>query len=263
MHFLRCPSCGAKALASASRCPRCMTAFDLVDGRGQRVKLSPCRSCEVLLPVQLLTCPWCKAERRAGPAKAPIAAALLLAAGATAFFVVRARSHPPAAITTSRVIASSAERARPHADLARDTMYTLQIGDPSTDTKSSKEQEVMQAPSTALNPAPPVVASDSAERDRGPSMPIPTTQPTSLPSSAAMQLPAVAPRSAGGDKWESATATTWVNVRQWARPDAPIVRMVKPNDVVQLGTRDGAWRLIRGSGFTGWVGARHFAVSLR
>ncbi|MEO7964483.1 MAG: SH3 domain-containing protein [Gemmatimonadaceae bacterium] len=69
---------------------------------------------------------------------------------------------------------------------------------------------------------------------------------------------------AGSEKaWEPATATTWINVRSGARVDAPIVRILKPNDVVQLGTRTGGWRLVRGGGFSGWAGARHFAVNQR
>lgn len=243
MHFLRCPSCGAKALASASRCPRCTKPFDLIDGRGERMKLVPCRSCEVLLPENVQQCPWCKTERRKRSLALPLGVGAIAVAAILGVFVIRART-------------------RAHDEGASVAALTPPQRTQAPAAPAPIDSVVSQTP-PPLTPAP-AVASDSAAGSRSPTAASPTVPP---PSAAPMNAPqtaaSVTPPPAPDGEWEPATATTWINVRSAARVDAPVVRIVKPNDVVQLGAKAGGWRLVKGGGFSGWAGARHFALNSR
>src|SRR5690554_5652692 len=87
MYYRRCESCGSKALATATRCPRCETAFELNDQHGTRHRLIPCRTCKVVQPATVTTCRWCGSVRstsmqlplrKLGIASAALAAAALL-----------------------------------------------------------------------------------------------------------------------------------------------------------------------------------------
>ena len=87
MGYLRCESCGAKALSAASKCPLCASPFSLHDGRGERVALKKCSGCGIMHRRDR-TCHWC-GERKTAAWRSPavlksaagIAAVSLLAVG--------------------------------------------------------------------------------------------------------------------------------------------------------------------------------------
>jgi hypothetical protein len=90
MGYLRCESCGAKALSAASTCPKCAAPFSLHDGRGARVALKKCSNCGIMHRRDR-SCHWC-ADVRPSAWRSPallrsatgIAAVTLVAVGSWA-----------------------------------------------------------------------------------------------------------------------------------------------------------------------------------
>lgn len=83
MAYLRCESCGAKALVAASRCPRCANEFRLIDGRGERVRLSQCRGCSIMHR-HGAECHWCPPRA----ARSWRSSTMIQSAAATVLFAV-------------------------------------------------------------------------------------------------------------------------------------------------------------------------------
>ena len=83
MAYLRCESCGAKALVAASRCPRCANEFHLIDGRGERARLSQCRGCGIMHR-RGVACHWCPAKA----ARSRRSSTIVQSAAATLLFAV-------------------------------------------------------------------------------------------------------------------------------------------------------------------------------
>lgn len=226
MAYLRCESCGAKALVAASRCPSCATEFHLVDARGERMALARCRGCGIMHRRDR-SCHWCP-PARAGRWRSPVvmqgmAAALLLAsAGATTW-----RYGGELRGAMSRAIASVEERG---ATLA------------STGTAPS-------APATVATPVPaPVPILAAAGTDSMPALALQDLQDS--------------PPAPDSSAWTPAVARTWVNVRSDASRDGAVIGVIKPSERAMLGEpgKRSGWRQVKGAEFEGWADSRLFTA---
>lgn len=254
MYYRRCEPCGAKALATATRCPRCEAAFELNDEHNKRHRLVPCRSCKVVQPATETTCRWCGTVRTARSpftsrqvtlvSGAVAAAALLFASRGAIVPVVQASftsvataargssesTTPPVAVPSPEAATPTTSISIPDAIAAREPTRSMPSGAkvlhaatptaaPSTDVQT--EQQVVDV----------AVAADVAE-------------PTESVSS-----------------WEEAKAMTWVNVRADRSRDATILAVLNPDEIVRLGAKASGWRQVNVDGATGWVDGRHFVTS--
>lgn len=241
MAYLRCSSCGAKALRIATRCPSCGAAVQLRDGRGQRIRLRRCRGCDIHVPRENAVCPWCQTERRDVPWRAVAAAAVvLMLVGGGAFFLAGDPGW-----------GGSGERAS-----------ALQ-GEPSVQAlrpAPQGEDFILEAPS---DPLPDAAFGDApwedAPRDDAPLPPSPSTR-------AGEVVPAPSHTDPGGagttpDGWSSAEAVTFVNVRADPDREADILGVVPESATVLLGDLRGGWRRIRAGNLSGWVDGRLFRMA--
>lgn len=223
MAYLRCESCGAKALVAASRCPKCANEFHLVDGRGERLKLAQCRGCGIMHR-RGAACHWCppKSSRgwRAPAVMQSLAATLLFAViggstytyGARVQDFVTAQLHREAAPAAVATVASSATSIPVTAEVPGAL-------NPSTQVDS------MQAP---------VVDSSAA--------------------TVAYAVPAI-----DSVRWVPVVARTWVNIRNAAGRSGEVVGVIKPASRAMLGgTGRAGWRQVRSGDTTGWVDSRMF-----
>jgi hypothetical protein len=239
MYYRRCESCGSKALASATRCPRCEAAFELYDEHGQRHRLVPCTGCKVVQPVHVLSCRWCGTERRhrraipgrlvAGVSVA-LAASLLLVSSRHAVVPLIERAFSAPAVQAGDVTSS--------------------IAMPAADSSHA----VAPAPLDVTEPAR-LLASDVGSAPGGSAAGAAAANPAQETSAA----PEV--RDSLVVHWDEAKATTWVNVRADRRPDAAILAILNPDDIVRLGARAKGWRQVHVAGASGWVDPRHFAIT--
>ena len=229
MAFLRCESCGAKALVAACRCPKCAHEFRLVDARGALVKLSRCRGCGIMQR-RGVPCHWCPPQTGSSwrsPRLIHSAAATLLVAviGASTwsfgdrvqYFVAQGLGAGRSALTYGPVAKSA------------------------TQVRTS-----MPAPMASLEP----------EAD---ARPLPATAARALsirgaPSEGTIDQPAI-----DSIRWVSVVARTWVNIRSGAGRSGDVVGVIKPASRAMLGTTGRAgWRQVRSGDTTGWVDSRLF-----
>lgn len=229
MGYLRCEACGSKALSAASTCPSCAAAFDLHDGRGQRVELKKCSGCGIMHRRDR-SCHWC-GERK--PAAWRNKSALRSATGIAAVALV--------------AVGSWAIR-EPAADLLADA-FALAAAQTATMTVAQRQPA---APTPAALPAAPVAGDSTAL--------IALITDSTVTSSADGAL-------AGADSvdWEPAVARTWVNVRRDAGRGGDVVGVIKPSEKAMLGGVGRAgWRQVKSPDMSGWVDPRLFdADSIR
>jgi hypothetical protein len=231
MGYLRCESCGAKALSAASQCPKCAHLFELRDARGERVALKTCRQCGIMHRRDR-ACQWCT-DRTSAPtaslsrrrinmrAVGSIAAVALVVVGG--YRVIRA-----AGPVVARV-AAAATSAAPN------------------------RQSFNATPGNAAGGA--VVGSDG-----------PANAMTAAGTVDSLQLASATMAAVDGDtiQWVPAVARTWVNVRRDAGRAGEVVGVIKPSEKAMLGTGRGGWRLVKSPDVRGWVDPRLFeADSLR
>jgi len=105
MPYLRCETCGARALPIATRCPSCQDPFDfgteasrLAIHRPRLERLRPCRSCDSLIDPESERCRWCDTPNpiRAGGVRPVVLAggAVALVGGVALWLAVLAPDRP-------------------------------------------------------------------------------------------------------------------------------------------------------------------------
>lgn len=225
MGYLRCETCGAKALSAASTCPRCAAEFDLHDARGQRVTLKSCSGCGIMHRKDR-SCHWC-GELKQSVLRSPstwrsatgIAAVALVAVGSWAI-------REPAADVLEKAFAMA-------------TSGTRSVG------PTSLPEAVVSSGSTTSTSSLAMLASSSV---------------APVDSFAAQALAAdSATAPADSVQWEPAVARTWVNVRSDAGRGGEVVGIIKPSEKAMLGGVGRAgWRQVKSPEMSGWVDPRLF-----
>jgi hypothetical protein len=157
MAYLRCTECGSKALVAASQCPRCAHPFNLVNARGDRVKLKACRGCGIMHRVDG-TCHWC------GDVKSPwrLSGSVLKSAAAVAVMLVGAGAAYRVAPTVAQYTTTLVNEAR---DDMRAASMNAPLAGVATTTTSSDAPVVAAAPiqdsASAMVASAMVASSDS------------------------------------------------------------------------------------------------------
>jgi hypothetical protein len=225
MRFVRCDSCGAKALLAATQCPKCSHALGLRSSYGEAVPLAHCRSCDTYYPRAQGKCRWCDVPARSFSFVPFLwgAAGLAIIAGAWGIWQYRRSSNAQQTVADSVATTPlSAEPAQLPMAGAADSAVT---------------PAVIVADSVSNN-VPAVVDSETT-RSLGASVPVADTV---------------------SERWVGATARTWANVRVDARRSARIVGVVRPATQVELGESHSGWSRVRGAGVEGWVDRRLFRI---
>ncbi len=227
IYYRRCESCGSKALATATRCPRCELAFELNDSRGKRHRLIPCRSCNIVQPSTATECRWCgdKLATKRFSGRSVITAATAVAAVVLLF-------------------------------VSRNAIVTSFQSALSGDTQKAAPAVPVDMPQSSHSPS---IAVASALQQSVDSVPVIAVQQDSATSHVADQY-RVSQVTDSIQPWEEAKALTWVNVRADRSRDATIVAVVNPDDVVRLGANSAGWRRVSVDGAIGWVDGRHFTT---
>lgn len=227
MAYLRCTQCGSKALVAASQCPKCAHPFNLIDARGERVKLKQCRGCGIMHRADA-TCHWCgdvkSPWRLSSSAWRSAAAVAVMLTGAGAVW----RVGPSVAQYTSGIV--------------REAQSTVATRAASASSVSTPTVMPMAMPTD-----------ESAMR-------------TTSDSASAVVASADVSTTATADSitWTPAVARTWVNVRSDASRGGQVVGVIKPTTRAMLGTDRAGWRLVKSTDVQGWVDPRLFeADSLR
>ena len=244
MYYRRCESCGAKALATATRCPRCEVAFELYDEHGKRHRLVPCRTCKVVQPAGAASCRWCgddHARRTAVPYKTLGLAGSALAAAA--LLVITRGTIVPIVQSSFTSISAGAADVFASSDIGTPPALSAKDIGAESDTPVSRDVATAKVPAVSQSPSTRVMAG--------------------VPATASADAPAQDIEDAVSTdiRWEEVKATTWVNVRADRSRDASILAVLNPDDVVRLGARESGWRQVHVDGATGWVDGRHFTPS--
>jgi hypothetical protein len=222
MAYLRCTACGSKALIAASQCPRCAQPFNLVNARGDRVKLKQCRGCGIMHRMDA-SCHWCgeikSTWRLSGNALKSAAAVALMLTGAAAAY----RVAPTVAEYTTVLVNEARDDMRASSQSPARTQYA--------DAQGIANNAAM-VPVSAVNEAM-APQQDSANA-------------------------VVATAGIDSITWTPAVARTWVNVRADASRGGEVVGVIKPTTRAMLGTDRAGWRLVKSTEVSGWVDPRLF-----
>ncbi len=220
MAYVRCDSCGAKALEVASTCPTCAHPFDVFSAGGERLALSRCSGCGIMHRRDR-SCHWCaKPTRQTWSSSVVMRATLGVSVVAFATFgVVRYGS------VAQDLLAQSFTTARP--------AQAQMIAPSARGASAARASEVR--PSIAETPS--VVASDSTA------------------VTAAFDADSTSMRLAS---WVPMVARTWVNVRNDASRGGNVVGVINPSSRAMLGESRGGWRQVRSTDVVGWVDPKLF-----
>ena len=228
MAYLRCESCGSKALTAASQCPRCAAPFDLTDARGFRAPLKKCGGCGIVHRRDR-SCHWCGDRSvpawRSARVLSSAAAVAVFALGGLGAYRYRAPLRDTASLIVARALAPA-----PRAQVASITL-------PVTTPRPS----AAAAQLAALAPTSDVIPSAAA-----------TT------TVAAFDSRTLIASAADSIRWIPAVARTWVNVRNDASRDGNVVGVINPASRAMLGTTRAGWRQVKSTEITGWVDPRLF-----
>ncbi len=226
MAYLRCTTCGAKALRIASQCPRCTAPFALSDAQGRRVALRECRGCGYLHRMDT-PCHWCGVlpppawRQPAVQRRAAVAAVTLLAVGAgwgvaaSGWLQGMGDRAPVASVAAPTLVAPVAPVAQP-APVAEVPVLTASV------------------------------------------LPVAELVPDGDVPAAAGAAPLAAPVAGDSVRWVPAVARTWVNVRRDASRDGEVVGIIKPESRAWLEHGRAGWRRVRAQDVRGWVDPRLF-----
>jgi hypothetical protein len=240
LSFLRCESCGAKALPIATRCPSCATPFFHGEpGSGRELKaLRPCVKCDSLLPHGTTPCPWCgelKAHRF------PILrVALLSLAGVgfvSAIFTVL--------VQEGKLSFGDGDKVQPALAVSE---AQAERADPPFVPETAAVAVVNLEPEVAAAPDP-VPATDVPEA--APSVASPPPAPTTPPQ----RFTRVEPETQEEIRWVRTVAGNFANVRAAGSSQAPILGMISPGDSLELEDTARGWRRVRAGRVAGWVWA--------
>lgn len=227
MQYVRCESCGAKAILAASRCPKCTHPLELRDHHGELVPLAQCRKCDTWYPRTRGGCKWCGTKPSADqtiPISIGVGVLLLVLAGAWWFSRMSGEPEPAPQVVEAPPV-------------------------PSEPVVPLTEPATLPAADTTAAPI------DSS---------LLPTNPATL--TATPPLPAVAPTAPARQdtvtfrKFARARVVQFVNVR--AAPDgkAPVLAVLSPGVRLDIGGRQSGWRLVRAEGVTGWADPKNFRV---
>jgi hypothetical protein len=252
--YIHCDSCGAKALAGATRCPRCQKGFVEYDAKGNRISTVRCASCGVLRPQAIGACPNCNAGAQDSAARSArslmvvgIGIAVVIAGG---YGISKLVSSSKPTVAESTVPIPPKDSALAVAPVKRDTLTTAEYLD-----------SVMNAapPSATTTTAPAVKAPPTI----APAVVVPAAAPPSTavpPTNPAATAPRAAPiATPDTGRWEYYAATTWVRVRSGPGREYEMTRMIDSSQRVRLGPSNGGWREVRVGKDHGWVDPRLFA----
>ena len=221
MQFVRCASCGAKALPAASSCPKCGAALNLRNDDGTLVPLSHCRTCDTHYPRAQGACKWCNVTSAGGPvpgsaSRRTVVAALVLVTiiAAGVLLLTRHKRNTPAPGAPVAAVQPNVQGARLAA------------------TSDSTSRAII-----ADSERPPAASTKPA-----------ATANTPEPS-------------ADADPWVPATARMAVYVRAAPERTSAAIGTVPANASVELGESRLGWRRIRTATLAGWVDPRLFTVS--
>ncbi len=289
MYFRRCDSCGAKALATATRCPRCEAAFVLTDAHGKRVRLVPCPGCKIVQPSSETQCRWCGTERsmRRFPTR-KVAIAATSVAAAIALFV--SRDTVTSGIASGLASGLASVTALANTSGAASAVNAATATAPTGTAGASPATGGWNSGATQANGN---ASNNGAEQNAIPIIAIRTDDGHVIASSGFVAgKSASAVYDAAGDaatsvakgsgsnsslalvrdsiqdpiqdpiqQWEEAKALTWVNVRADRSREATVLAIVNPDEIVRLGINAAGWRKVSIDGTTGWVDGRHFAAT--
>jgi hypothetical protein len=225
MAYITCSNCGAKALAVASRCPRCQHPFPTREE--QRASM----------PV-----------RKPAP-KAPWYLAglvLLLGAGGYVAWSTAKKAAADRKAAAARIVpvepAPAPDTTAGKADSAAMPVDT---------TASMVAPSAAVAASTAPKVTAPVTTTPAAPRAKAP---VTSTPP--------VQVAPPAPRREVADSgtWQRAVVTIAVNIREKPDRASKTLLVLHPADVVLLGEAITGWRRVKVDGIDGWVDPRHLAI---
>jgi len=227
MAYIRCESCGSKALSAASQCPRCAVPFDLTDTRGFRAPLKKCGGCGIMHR-QDRSCHWCgdrvEPAWRSAKVLSSVAAVVLMAVAGFGAYSYRSPLRETAALIVARAFAPA-----PRADAAP------------------------IATSTPTLPAPETQLATLATATSGETLSVDTMTTGPVLDSGTMIASA-----ADSIRWIPAVARTWVNVRNDASRDGNVVGVINPASRAMLGTTRAGWRQVKSPDVTGWVDPKLF-----
>lgn len=227
MAYLRCESCGAKALVAASRCPKCAHEFHLLDGRGERLQLSQCRRCGIMQR-RGTPCHWCppKAETSWRSSRLIQSAAATLLVGVIGASSWSYGSHVQDFVAQSLTAGRSAL-----------------VSSAVTPQKVAVEPAMFAKADSSVASAVTLSAVD--------------TQPLVVASASTAGV--IDQAVVDSARWVPVVARTWVNIRSGAGRSGDVVGVIKPASRAMLGTTGRAgWRQVRSGDTTGWVDSRLF-----
>lgn len=235
MAYVHCHHCNAKALAGATRCPRCQASFlETPPVRASEVpRRRTCPACGDEHMGRHDACAACRSRGRAG-AQRRAATGLKLGAGIAAAVVIVAlgvrgiasRITRPDATTTREATVPTAAPVAPVVETATAPMTPRETG----------AVTMPDAPNAGAAVAP-------------------------APASHLIALAGDPPRSATIDdaiSWVEAIAPRSMYLR--AAPDraATIARVIQAEELVLLGPVVAGWRMVRAGGIDGYVAASFF-----
>jgi hypothetical protein len=274
--FLRCSSCGAKALAIATRCPACSEPIRHGEpGSGSELAaLRPCPRCDSLLPKGTTPCPWCgevNTQRRPTALVAGLVVLLMAGVGGGLFLLTkdsgRESGPSPVAVVAPSPVAEPSAAVRPPEAEAE----TSEAGEPEPPAQSQAQPV---APASTPAPAPAVAAaalptpppaapatSPPASGATNPSAPPPAagaSAPPTTATAAAGTAPAAAgaapaPNTPTSASWTWVVAGNYANVRSAGNSEAAILGTIAPGDSIQIEGGSRTWRQVRRGSLSGWV----------
>lgn len=237
MQYVRCESCGAKAILAASRCPKCTHPLELRDHHGEFVPLAHCRKCDTWYPRTRGGCKWCGTK-----ASEPRSASLLVGGGVVAAALVaglllwRSRSSaegPELPPTPVAVTPPAPALPEPTTLTTADTASRIDTMGVLATTPEAITPPLRPTPEVAT-PAPPPAPSAAREGGR-------TDTVTFV-------------------RFARARVIEYVNVRSEPSPNGRVLAVLTPGVRVEFGGRQSGWRLVRAEGVTGWADPRNFRV---
>jgi hypothetical protein len=250
MAYVHCHHCNAKALAGATRCPRCEASF---------LETPPRRESEV---PRRRTCPTCGDEhlgrhdacascrnRERARAQARATRGVRLGMGIAAAVVIVAFGV--------RGIASRMSQATP--TVARDATglaaapVGADAGEPQSPAVTAPATPVVSAP---MNNATPSTATP-------PASPAAEATVAAAPASRLIAITGDPPRTAVVDhaiRWVEAFAPRSMYLRTAPDRAATIARVIQAEEPVLLGPIVAGWRMARAGGIDGYVAARFFTL---
>jgi hypothetical protein len=231
MGYLRCESCGAKALSAASQCPKCAEPFNLLGARGDRVALKKCSGCGIMHR-RGSSCHWC------GDLPVPAwRSSAVLKSGS--------------GIAAVALLALGSWSVREPASEAFGRMYTEAVA-----SGSRTDESVRRSPASVSKGQAPPSANGMQAGSNAESVPVAhgaSGTPNGAVNDILISGEELSQDVADSIRWVPAVALTWVNVRSNASRGGDVVGVIKPDEKAMLGVGRAGWRQVRLSDMKGWV----------